>query len=78
MFEEGPLRAVIQAFGDNFEGTGLADPPDTPVRFLMTHHLPFFPAMTVYAMLVGDWVELVGIDVDADYFRRIAEDPDDL
>jgi hypothetical protein len=49
------------------------------VRIVTTHALPFFPAMSVYALLVGDgsheWVELLDIVVDRDYFNLIEDDP---
>jgi hypothetical protein len=76
MFESGPLVAITKAFGDNFEGNAEAAPG---VRFVMTHSLPFFPAMCVYAIVVMDgpseWVELLDITVDDDYFKLIDDDP---
>ena len=76
MFEEGPLVAIAKAFGDNFEGNAEAAPG---IRVVMTHALPFFPAMAVYAAVIVDgpseWVELLDITVDDEYFRLIDDDP---
>ena len=73
MFEKGPLRAAIQAFGEDFEGNAIAY---DPVRIVQMPPTVFFPPMTIYAILVEDWVEIMSIDVDSDYFGRI-NDPDD-
>ena len=58
MFEAGPLKAIEFAFGHSWEKNVV-----TPegVRIVTTHALPFFPAMSIYALLVSDgsqeWVE---------------------
>lgn len=53
--------------------------PEVPsIRHVMTHAVPYFPALIVYAVLLeGDVVELVGLDVDEGYFDFIGDDPDD-
>jgi hypothetical protein len=49
-------------------------------RFVMTHAVPYFPAMVIYGMLLvagGDeFVELIDIVLDEDYFDIIENDPD--
>lgn len=48
------------------------------IRFVMTHAVPLFPALIVYAILLTDnTVELVDLEVDEDYWDVIADDPDD-
>jgi hypothetical protein len=79
LFESGPLKAFKTAFGRNWEKNTIAE-PGTGIRVVMTHALPFFPAMTVYAVLVvdedgSDYVELLDIVVDHDYFNMIEDDP---
>ena len=64
------------AFGGSWEKNTIAAPG---IRVVMTHALPFFPAMAVYAALVRDgndeYVELLDIVVDRDYFNLIEDDP---
>jgi hypothetical protein len=77
LFEQRPLRAVEEVFARRFdeqpeavEGTG--------IRFAMTHGLPFFPALVIYACLgTDDAVELLDVVVDEDYFDLIGDDPAD-
>jgi len=42
----------------------------------MTHAVPFFPALVVYAVLLSDGViEVVDLDVDEEYWDLISDDP---
>ena len=53
------------------EGTG--------IRFVMTHAVPYFPALVIYGMLVADGeeiIELVDVVIDEDYFDTVDGDPD--
>jgi len=76
-FEAGPLRAVELAFSLDWEGQ-LEALEGTGIRFVMTHAVPVFPAMTFYAVLgTDDVVELLDVTVDEDYFEMLEGDPDD-
>lgn len=71
---ERVLRSAEEAFSRDFEAQteAFAD-----IRFVMTHAVPVFPALVVYAVLgVDDAVELVSITIDPDYFDLLDEDPD--
>ena len=68
------LRAAEEAFSRDFEGQleAFAD-----IRFVMTHAVPLFPALVVYALLTDDdTVELVSITIDPDYFDLIDDEPE--
>lgn len=42
----------------------------------MTHAVPVFPALVIYAVLADDdTVELLSITIDDDYFDLIDDDP---
>jgi hypothetical protein len=65
-FEAGPLRAVEELFSRRFD-----DQPEaiegTGIRFAMTHGVPIFPAMVMYACLGTDGqVELLDVVIDRD------------
>ena len=76
LFEDGPLKAVEVAFGHSWEKNAIAA---EGVRVVTTHSLPYFPAMSIYAVLVHDrseeWVELLDIVIDRDYLNLIEDDP---
>lgn len=80
MFEERVLHIAEQRMATTFED--LPEAVDgTGIRFVMTHALPYFPALVIYGMLVLDdgeeLIELVDLVVDDDYFDSIESDPDD-
>lgn len=69
------LRAAEEAFSRDFEGQTEAF---AGIRFVMTHAVPVFPALVVYAVLADEeTVELVSITIDPDYFDLIEDDLDD-
>ena len=75
LFEQRPLRAVEDRLALDFEGCPEAE-PGLPVRIVATAHVPFFPAMTFYAVLItDDTVEILGFTIDEEYFDLIADDP---
>jgi hypothetical protein len=71
-----PLRAPDKAVFTGDETAAIAAPG---IRLVMTHALPFFPAMAVYAALVThdgqEYVELLDIVVDRDYFKMLEDYP---
>lgn len=73
LFAEGILRAVEELFSRDFEGQPEAF---AGIRFAMTHAVPVFPALVIYAALADDnTVELWSITVDEDYFDLLDDDP---
>lgn len=77
LFERWPLRAVEELFSRKFEEQPEAV-EGTGIRFAMTHGMPVFPAMVMYACMGTDGaVELLDVVVDDDYFDLIANDPSD-
>ena len=76
-FEAGPLSAAELAFSLDWEGQ-LEALEGTGIRFVMTHGVPVFPAMTFYAVLgTDDAIELLDVTVDEDYFEMLEGDPDE-
>ncbi len=76
LFEAGPLRAAELAFSTDWEGQTQAI-EGVDIRVVMTHGVPVFPAMTIYAIRGSDdSVELLDVDVDDDYFEMLEGDPD--
>jgi len=74
LFAAGPLLAVEEAFSRIYEEHPEAMPG---IRFAMTHGVPVFPALVVYATLGDDdTVELLSITIDEDYFGLIGDDPE--
>jgi hypothetical protein len=74
LFEVGPLAAIEELFARDFESQPEAV-EGTAIRFAMTHGVPVFPPLVVYAVLVtDDVVELIDIIVDDDYFDLIGDD----
>jgi len=77
LFEAGPLRAVEELFARRFdeqpeaiEGTG--------IRFAMTHGVPVFPAMVMYACMgTDDAIEILDVVVDDNWFELLRDDPTD-
>ena len=77
LFEAGPLRAVEELFTRKFD-----DQPEaiggSGIRIAMTHGVPSFPAMVIYACLGTDGhVELLDVVVDGDYLGLVGDDPID-
>ena len=43
----------------------------------MSHAVPIFPALVLYAVLADDdTVELISVTIDPDYFDLIGDDPE--
>lgn len=77
LFEERPLRAVEDKLARDFEGCPEAE-QGLPVRIVATAHVPLFPAMTFYAVLLtDDTVEILDFTIDDEYFDLIEHDPKD-
>ena len=73
LFADRILRAVEELFARDFEGQPEAF---AGIRFAMTHAVPVFPALVIYAVLADDdTVELLSITIDDDYFDLIDDDP---
>lgn len=71
LFEQRPLAAVVEKLSRDFEGC-LPTEPGSPVRIVATAHVPLFPAMTFYAILLtDDSVEILDFSIDDDYFDLI-------
>ncbi len=78
LFEDLVLRGVEQQLARQFDDLPVAVSEVPSIRFVMTHAVPFFPALVVYAILLSDdTVELIDLDVDEDYWDVVAGDPDD-
>lgn len=78
LFEDLVLRGVEQQLARQFDDLPVAVSEVPSIRFVMTHAVPLFPALIVYAILLTDnTVELVDLEVDEDYWDVIADDPDD-
>jgi hypothetical protein len=77
LFEAGPRAAIEELFGRDFEAQPEAV-EGTAIRFAMTHAVPIFPALVIYAVLTTDEVvELIDITIDDDYFDLVGDDPHD-
>ena len=78
LFERLVLRAVDLQFSRQFDDLPIALPDVPAIRHVMTHAVPFFPALVVYAILLSDGaIEVVDIDVDEEYWDLISDDPED-
>lgn len=78
LFERLVLRGVEEQFARQFDRLPVAVPEVPAIRHVMTHAVPYFPALIVYAVLLErEVVELVDLEVDEDYFDLIGDDPDD-
>ncbi len=78
MFEAGPLVAARELFARWFDESPEAE-PGTGIKVWITIDLPFFPPMAFYALLVGDYVEIIDVTIEdpQDYWGMIHTDPDD-
>ena len=79
LFERLILKAAEEQLARAFDDLPVAVAELPSIRYVMTHAVPFFPALVIYAMVVadphsGEYVELVGLDVDDDYWD-LATDP---
>jgi hypothetical protein len=78
LFEQLVLRAAEYQFSRQFDDLPIALPEVPAIRHVMTHAVPFFPALVIYAMLLTDGtIETLDLDVDEDYWDQIADDPED-
>ena len=78
LFEELVLRAVELQLSRQFDDLPPALPGLEAIRHVMTHAVPFFPPLVVYAILLSDGtVETVDLDIDDEYWDLIDDDPDD-
>jgi hypothetical protein len=73
MFSAGPLDAAMELFGRSFEEL----PEEAPgIRAWNTLQTPFFPPIVFYGALVEDYVELMSLTVDNEYWEQIDADPE--
>lgn len=78
LFEQLVLRAVEFQLSRQFDDLPAALPDVEAIRHVMTHAVPLFPALVIYAILLSDGtVETLDLDVDEDYWDLIEGDPDD-
>jgi hypothetical protein len=78
LFERLILRAAELQFSLQFDDLPVAVTEVPTIRYVMTHAVPFFPALVLYAvLLVDDTVETLDLDVDEDYWDLIGDDPAD-
>lgn len=74
LFTVGPLAAAEDLFGRDFDNLPEVAPG---VRGWSTLHTPFFPPIVFYgALVVGDYVELMSLSVDNEYWEQIDADPE--
>ena len=78
LFEELVLRAVELQLSRQFDDLPAALPEVEAIRHVMTHAVPFFPPLVIYAILLSDGtVETLDLDIDEEYWDLIEGDPDD-
>jgi hypothetical protein len=79
LFERLVLRAVELQLSRQFDDLPVALPGVEAIRHVMTHAVPMFPPLVVYAMLLTDGtVETLDLEVDEEYWDLIGDDdPDD-
>ena len=78
LFERLILRGVELQFSLQFDDLPVALQEVPSIRHVMTHAVPYFPALVIYGILLTDGaVELLDLEVDEDYWDLIANDPDD-
>jgi hypothetical protein len=78
LFEERVLRAVELQLSRQFDELPAALPEVEAIRHVMTHAVPFFPPLVIYAILLSDGtVETMDLDIDDEYWDLIEGDPDD-
>jgi len=78
LFQQLMLRAAEMQFSLEFDDLPVAVEMVPGVRYVMTHAVPFFPPLIIYAVLMLDGtVETLDLEVDEEYWDMIAEDPDD-
>ena len=78
LFEELVLRGAELQFSRQFDELPIALAEVPAIRHVMTHAVPFFPALVIYGILLSDGVvEILDLDVDEDYWDLIGDDPDD-
>jgi hypothetical protein len=78
LFEQLVLRGVELQLSRQFDELPAAFPDVEAIRHVMTHAVPFFPALVIYAVLLSDGtVETLDLDVDEDYWDLLGDDPDE-
>jgi len=78
LFERLILRAAELQFSRQFDDLPLALGEVPAIRFVMTHAVPYFPALVIYGILLSDGiVETIDLEVDEEYWDLIGNDPDD-
>jgi len=80
-FERLILRAAELQFSRQFDHLPVAIHEIPSIRYVMTHAVPYFPPLIIYAVLMSDGatgtIETIDLEVDEDYWDLIADDPDD-
>ena len=77
LFERLVLRAAELQFSRQFDDLPIAVPEVPAIRHVMTHAVPFFPALVIYAVLLTDGtVEIIDLEVDEDYWDLTTDDPE--
>jgi hypothetical protein len=77
LFEQLILRAAELQFSRQFDDLPVAIAEVPGIRHVMTHAVPFFPALILYGILLEDGaVEIVDIEVDEDYWDLLGGDPE--
>ena len=77
LFERLILRSVEFQLSRQFDDLPIALPEVPAIRHVMTHAVPYFPALVIFAVLLTDGtVETLDLDVDEDYWDLIGDDPD--
>lgn len=73
LFTRWPLSAADELFSRSFDELPEIAPG---IRGWLTLQTPFFPPIVFYAVLVVDYVEIVSLTVDEDYWDLMEDDPD--
>lgn len=72
------LRGVELQLSRQFDDLPVALADVDAIRHVMTHAVPLFPPLVVYAVLLSDGtIETMDLEVDEDYWDTIGDDPDD-
>lgn len=78
LFERLVLRGVELQLSLQFDDLPVALADVEAIRHVMTHAVPMFPPLVVYAVLLSDGtIETLDLDVDEDYWDLIGDDPED-
>lgn len=75
MFRDLLLPGVDLQCSAGFDDLPVSEPGVDAVRHVMTHGFPWFPPLVVYGILLSnDEIDLIGADVDTEYWRLIGDD----